>query len=86
MTRRVLRATIVEETKATGPNGSLTAEWHIHDQQGRRPPIHIGIAGPALLLHQSNINSNDVLEVSLGQAYDLLSAISRALDIPVKGF
>lgn len=78
--RKVHHETILEETDSFGTN------YYIKDRANGRPKIEVGFSGPTLLICQENPKSNDVLEVTVGQAYDLLTVLSKALNIPVKGF
>jgi hypothetical protein len=80
ISRKAFHATIIQEIKGS----DIT--WTVKDQTNRKPQVDLRISGSTLLLHQSNHKSEDVLEVTVGQAYDLITALSRALDIPMKGF
>jgi hypothetical protein len=57
----------------------------VHDQHGR-PMVEVAASLDGFYLRQETpgMGQADVIEVSLAQAYDLLLAISKVLEIPVK--
>lgn len=57
----------------------------VHDQYGR-PMVEVATSDKGFYLRQETpgMAQADVIEVSLAQAYDLLLAISKVLEIPVK--
>lgn len=71
--------TIIEETDAMG------TAFIVLDKHKRSPAVEVFYAGGALCVRQDNNSFQvDMIELSLGQAYDLLLAVSKALDIPVR--
>jgi len=80
-TRKRSTKTIVPDT-VYETRDSWGIEIEVHDRQDATPPVYLNWSegDKALLLNQDR----DVIELTVGQAYDLLTALSRALDIPVR--
>lgn len=57
----------------------------VHDQHGS-PMVEVATSDKGFYLRQETpgMAQADVIELSVGQAYDMLLAISRILEIPVK--
>jgi hypothetical protein len=76
----IVPQTVFEDSDKDG------TEYTIKDRFGRVPDVQVFYADRHLTVRQENHKSVDVLGLSMGQAYDLLVAVSKALDIPVKTF
>ena len=59
-------------------------EYTIYDLHKQIPSLQVFYGDGVLVVRQENTKSVDVLGITLGQAYDLMAVLARALDIPVR--
>jgi len=58
-------------------------KWYeLVDRFKRSADVEVFLSGTSVCIRQENIDGVDLIELSLGQAYDLLTAIAKTLDIP----
>lgn len=58
--------------------------YEVVDRFKRSPTLEIFYSNGALCIRQENPTGVDLIELTLGQAVDLLRAVSEALEIPVQ--
>lgn len=79
MSRKALiPGTLFEEKDEFG------TEYIVVDRNGYTGNVQVFFDAGVLMLRQENEKTVDMMELTLGQANDLLYAISKALSIPVR--